>query len=96
MEQFLTKLAQIFGNFLGYFEKCHFKVKTIVSKFSATLGEIWLLSILTSGHTVYRLQSAHGYRYGAYRLVVVPMNTSIGWNNNDNDQCDQIKIAECL
>ena len=38
---FLTKVAQILGDFLGYFEKPHFKVKTALTTIWATLGNSW-------------------------------------------------------
>ena len=43
---FLTKVAQIFGEFYGYFEKCHFYSENCV-----TFGRIGLLLIPTSVHT---------------------------------------------
>ena len=47
----LTKVAQIFNNFLGYFENIILKVKTIESTFWATFVENWVTLIPTSGHT---------------------------------------------
>ena len=38
-------------NFLGYFEKPHFYVKTAVATFGATFGIIWATFFPTSGHT---------------------------------------------
>ena len=38
---FLTKVAQIIGNVLGYFVKPHSYVKTVVATFWATFGNIW-------------------------------------------------------
>ena len=40
-QKVLTKLAQMIGNFLGNFEKSHSFVKTTVTTFYATLGNIW-------------------------------------------------------
>ena len=42
-ENFHTQVAQIFGNFLGFFEKHWFSVKTVLAIFAQLLGEIWLL-----------------------------------------------------
>ena len=39
------------GNFLGYFEKHHFQVKTAVNSSWATLWKFGQHFILTSGHT---------------------------------------------
>ena len=47
----LTKVAQIIGNFLGYFEKTHSYVKTAVATFWATFGIIWATFFPTSVHT---------------------------------------------
>ena len=39
--KFLTKVAQIIGNFLGYFENHHSYLKTADANFWATFGNIW-------------------------------------------------------
>ena len=44
---FLTKVAQIFGDYLGYFENIPFQVKTA----AVTFFKNGLLLIQTSGHT---------------------------------------------
>ena len=46
---YLTKVAQIFVDFLGQFEKHHFQGKT--ATFGASFGILGLLLISTSGHT---------------------------------------------
>ena len=38
---FLLKVAQMYSDTLGYFEKHHFHVKTAVATFWASLGIIW-------------------------------------------------------
>ena len=38
MTNFATKVAQIFNNFWGYFEKCNCLITTSVATFGATLG----------------------------------------------------------
>ena len=48
---FLTYVAQIFDNFLGYFEKWDFSRKFLWGYFGAILNEIGLLSIPEYGHT---------------------------------------------
>ena len=50
--KFLTKVAQIISNFLGYFEKPHCHVKTDVAFSWVTVGNIRLLYTSTSDHTV--------------------------------------------
>ena len=40
------------GNFLGYFKKPHYYVKTASATFWATFGKIGLLFAPISGHTV--------------------------------------------
>ena len=47
----LTKVTQIFCDFLGYFETHLFEPKTAVVTYLATFEKIRLLFILTSGHT---------------------------------------------
>ena len=47
----LTKVAQIFANFLGYFENISFKVKPDVASFAQLLVTIGLIYNLASGHT---------------------------------------------
>ena len=50
---FLTKVAQIFGNLLGYFEKMAFLRKICCGYFFVTFwAKIGLLSAMKSGHTV--------------------------------------------
>ena len=49
---FLTKVANLYGGFLGCFEKVTVAVKTSVPTFWATFGKFGLLFILLSGHTV--------------------------------------------
>ena len=46
---FLTKVANLYGGFLGCFEKVTVAVKTSVPPFWATFGKFGLL---LSGHTV--------------------------------------------
>ena len=48
---FLTKVAEIVGVFLGSFENSCFYVKTAVVTFWATVGIIGLQFLTTSGHT---------------------------------------------
>ena len=48
----VTKVAQMFCKFLGYFEKHHCLVKTAVVSVWASYEENGLIFILTSGHTV--------------------------------------------
>ena len=43
---FSSKIAQILGDFLGYFEKCHFKIKTAVATIWATWETYGLLLLL--------------------------------------------------
>ena len=47
----LTKVTQIFGDTLGYFERHNFRVATVVGSLWATFVKNWLLFISTSGHT---------------------------------------------
>ena len=49
--KFLEKIAQIFGNVWGHFEKCFYLSKNSFSNFWATLGQIGLLFIPTYCHT---------------------------------------------
>ena len=49
--KFLTIVAKIFIDLLGYFESYHFLTKITLDIFWVTLGKIWLLFILASGHT---------------------------------------------
>ena len=42
---FQTKVAQIFGDLLGYFGKCTTKVKTVVVTFRETIVKFGLLLI---------------------------------------------------
>ena len=49
----VTKIAQIFSDFLGYFEKAHIESKTDLATFVHLSENIGLLFISTSGHTVH-------------------------------------------
>ena len=51
MTTFLTKVAQISRDFWGYFGKHHYFSKNCSSHFWVTLGKLWLLFSLSSGHT---------------------------------------------
>ena len=48
---FLTKVAEIFGDFWGYFKYGTFQIKTSADSFFATIEKIGLLLISTIGHT---------------------------------------------
>ena len=48
---FLTKIAQIYGNVLGFFQNITFLVKTTLTTITVTLENLGLLYFLTSGHT---------------------------------------------
>ena len=50
--KFLTKVAQIFCDFCGYFEEEDMFCKTTVDTYWTTFRKIGLLFVLTSGHTV--------------------------------------------
>ena len=58
---FHTKVAKIFCNILGNFEKSLIKVKTTVATLYANFGNIWLLFIPTSGHTGSIIISSSAY-----------------------------------
>ena len=51
MTNFILKLAQILGEFLGHFKNSTFKVKSAVAVFGQRLAEIGLLFSLSSGRT---------------------------------------------
>ena len=48
---FLTKVTQIFGNFLGYCEKHYFVSKNSCGSFWGIIWKIWATFNPTSGHT---------------------------------------------
>ena len=48
---FLAKVSQIFGDFLGYLENTAFEEITVMATFWATLQKNLALFIPTSGHT---------------------------------------------
>ena len=54
-KKFLSKVAQIFGNLLGYSEKHYFVSKNCCGSFSPLLGKFGLLFIPRSGHTGFNL-----------------------------------------
>ena len=47
----ISKVAQIFADFMGHFENSTFKAEFVVAVFGQLLVEIWLLFSLTSGRT---------------------------------------------
>ena len=49
--KFVAKESQMIGNVLGYFEKPHSYVKTVLATFWATFAKIGLPFTPTSGHT---------------------------------------------
>ena len=49
-DNFLSYVAQILGNFWGYFEKLHFSSKICCAYFGPIFGLNWATSIPTSGH----------------------------------------------
>ena len=51
MTNFILKLAQILGEFLGHFKNSTFKVKSAVAVFGQRLAAIGLLFSLSSGRT---------------------------------------------
>ena len=55
--RFLTKVAQMIGNFLGNFEKSHSYLKTAVATSWVTFGNIWATFTQASGHTGQELTS---------------------------------------
>ena len=55
----------MFADFLGYFEKILFEVKTTVVTFIATFEIIVLLFTLASGHTVPHRDSGFGWEGGS-------------------------------
>ena len=68
---FLTKVAQIFGNFFNNFQKL-FEEKASVNTILATLGKIWPIFITTSGDTDDQevISSNPGTKYFSFFIVV--------------------------
>ena len=50
---FLAKLAKMYGNFLVYFQNCHFSNKKLFGYFRAIFENVGLLFNPTSSHTDY-------------------------------------------
>ena len=48
---FITKIVQMFGDSWGNFEKHYLFSQPVVATFGQLSGQIWLLFIITSGHT---------------------------------------------
>ena len=48
---FITKVVQMIGNFLGNFENHRFLSPTVVAACRATFGQTWATFIPASGHT---------------------------------------------
>ena len=68
-----TKVAQVIGNFLGYFEKSHSCVSTAASSFWVTFGKIWALfysnTVTLPSHYVFWFKFRIGRKWIEYKIV---------------------------